>query len=95
MAGPLAGWGGKPILGIESDEQRYVGRIVIELYEGSGITSDANGLVFSVSPALRANISQHELLKRFAAALPARVAKMPNLDEWRRRDAQEKGGTYE
>ena len=91
MAGPLAGWGGKPILGKESDGQHYIGRIVIELYEN---TSDANGLVFSVSPAFGEAITPYELLKRFAAALPDRVAKMPNMDERRRRNAQEKGGTY-
>ncbi|MHB8600243.1 MAG: hypothetical protein ACYDER_25960 [Ktedonobacteraceae bacterium] len=94
MAGPLAGWGGKPLLDKESDGHRFVGRLIIELYEGPDVTSDANGLVFSVSPSIEATISQHELLKRFAAALPARVAKMPDMDERRRQAAQKHGGTY-
>jgi hypothetical protein len=94
MSGPLAGFGGKPILGSEDNEKRYIGRIVIELYESPGIRSDGDGLVFSISPAEKVDISQDALLRRFAAALPARVAKMGNIDQRRRESAKKKGGIY-
>ena len=74
MSGPLAGFGGKPILGKERPDHHFIGRVVIELYEGSSITSDANGLVMSINPAIGSSLSQGELLQRIAAALPARVA---------------------
>lgn len=95
MSSPLANWGGKPILGGESPDNHYVGRIVIELYEGPHITSDTNGLVFSVSPGAEIDITQYELLKRVAVALPARIVKEAAIEEGKRKIAEEKGGIYE
>ena len=93
MSSPLAGWGGMPILGGEGPDNHFVGRLVIELYEGPH-TSDTNGLVFSVSPGAEVDITQYELLKRFAAALPARVVKEAAMEERKRKIAEERGGTY-
>jgi hypothetical protein len=74
MSGPLAGTGGKPLLGREGSDKRYVGRVIIELYEGPHIASDMDGLVMSISPAIGSNLSQQELLSRIAVALPSRAA---------------------
>lgn len=71
---PLAGTGGKPLIGKESPGHRYVGRVIVELYEGPDIRSDADGLVMIISPSLTSSLSQQDLLKRIAAALPGRVA---------------------
>jgi len=73
---PLKGFYGKPIVGEEiPGENRYLGRIIVELYESPLISSDANGLAFTTDPAHQAGISAAELLERIAAALPVRVAK--------------------
>lgn len=49
---PLKGFHGKPIVGEEiPGETRYLGRIIVELYEAPDISSDANGLAFTVDPA--------------------------------------------
>lgn len=73
MAGPLAGFEGKPMLSSERPGKRFIGRIIVELYEGSYIEDDAHGLVMSLNPAIGVDISQGELLKRIAAALPGRA----------------------
>src|SRR5215831_3398799 len=52
---PLKGFYGKPIVGEEiPGENRYLGRIIVELYESLLISSDANGLAFTVDPAHQA-----------------------------------------
>jgi hypothetical protein len=73
MAGPFAGFGGKPIIGKEGPNQHFVGRVVVELFEGPGIESDAHGLALIINPSLESTLSQHDLLKRIAAALPGRI----------------------
>lgn len=73
MAHPLTGTAGKPLISKETSDTRFVGRVIIELYEGPHIESDADGFALVISPAIGSGISQHELLKRIAAALPARV----------------------
>lgn len=70
MAEPLAGLGGKPIIGQETANKHFVGRIVVELFEGPYIPSDAHGLVMQISPSAQSELSQLELLKRIASALP-------------------------
>lgn len=70
MTEPLAGLGGKPIIGQETANTRFVGRIVVELFEGPYISSDAHGLVMQVGPSAQSGLSQLELLKRIVAALP-------------------------
>ncbi|MGB8345307.1 MAG: hypothetical protein WCD86_10515 [Ktedonobacteraceae bacterium] len=74
MSNPLAGPSVKPILGREGSDHHFVGRVIIELFEGPHIASDADGFVISISPALGSNLSQQELLNRIAAALPRRAA---------------------
>jgi len=73
---PLKGFYGKPIVSEEiPGENRYLGRIIVELYEAPDISSDANGLAFTTDPAHQAGISAADLLERIAAALPVRIAK--------------------
>lgn len=74
MAHPLAGTGGKPLISKETPDMHFVGRVIIELYEGPQVKSDAHGFALSISPAIGSSLSQKELLKRIADALPARVA---------------------
>ncbi len=100
---PLAGTGGRPIVGVPSPTHTFVGRIVIELFEGTQpaadantqITVDANELVLIVSPGLGSNTTKAGLLKRIAAAFPVRAAKEIQLEDRRRKVAEEKGGIYE
>ncbi len=77
MEQPLKGLGGKPIIGTESADNHFVGRIVVELFEGPYIRSDAHGLAMQVSPSIASGLSQVELLKRIAAALPDRIDTYP------------------
>jgi hypothetical protein len=93
-AGPLANWEGKPFVGRADSDKTYVGRIIVELYEGPHITSDANGLVLNVSPAIDSTITHEALLKRVAAAFPARAEKVAISEEMKRKYAQERGGIY-
>jgi hypothetical protein len=79
MSSPLAESSGKPIIGAETPGMHFVGRAVIELYEGSGIMSDANGLMFIIIPGLGSGIDAEALIKRIAAALPARIPKWPQV----------------
>lgn len=74
MSNPLEGTSGKPVLGREGPDKHYVGRVIIELFEGPHIESDADGFVMNISPALGSSLSQQELLNRIAVALPRRAA---------------------
>lgn len=91
---PLAGWGGKPIVGKESEDTHFVGRIVLELFEGPHIASDANGIAFIINPAIGTHIDSEALVKRIAAAFPAFVERAIAAEERKRRIARERGGTY-
>jgi hypothetical protein len=92
MSSPLAESSGKPIIGAETPGMHFVGRAVIELYEGSGIMSDANGLMFIIIPGLGSGIDAEALIKRIAAALPARIPKMAAGFERQRKMQQEMAG---
>jgi hypothetical protein len=74
MAGPLAGKGGIPILGKEDSDTHFVGRVVLDLFEGPKIRNDAAGFAMVISPALASNLSQQDFLKRIATALSDHVA---------------------
>ena len=93
MSNPLAGTGGKPILGTETPNKHFVGRVVIELFEGQHLESDADGLVLSISPGLGMNLASEELLKRIATALPARIPKLAAAFEQQHKMQQELGGS--
>lgn len=84
MSSPLAGTGGKPLIGRETPTHRFIGRVIVELFEGPEIFSDANGLCFIISPGLDADVDDEELLKRIAAALPLRIPKMAAAFERKR-----------
>lgn len=84
MSNPLAGTGGKPLIGRETPTQHFVGRVIVELFEGPDITSDANGLVFSIGAGLDADIDDEELLRRISAALPLRIPKLAAAFERKR-----------
>lgn len=91
---PLAGWGGKPIVGSESEDTHFVGRIVLELFEGPHITSDANGLAFIINPGIGTDIDSEALVKRIADAFPAFVERVIKGEERKRTIARERGGMY-
>lgn len=100
---PLAGVGGKPLIGVPSSNQIFVGRIIIELFENTQSTveqskqveADASSIALSVSPGLGTNTTKTELLQRLAASFPLRAAKEIQLEERRRKIAQDQGGIYE
>lgn len=92
MSSPLAGTGGKPLIGVETPDSHFVGRVIIELFEGPYITSDTNGLHLSISPGLESDIDSEELLKRIAAALPLRIPKLAAGFERQRKLEQEMAG---
>jgi hypothetical protein len=71
---PLQNHYGKPLIGVVFPSMKYVGRLIIELYEQPG-SSDANSLVLGMDPA--PGESQADLVKRIAAALPERVKSIP------------------
>jgi len=50
-------------------------------------------LVLSINPGLGTDIDQEELLKRIAAALPARIPKLAAAFETIRKKEQEMGGS--
>jgi hypothetical protein len=92
MSSPLAGTGGKPIIGVETPGMHFVGCVVIELFEGSSIISDGNGLVLSINPGIGTGIDPEDLLKRIAAALSARIPKLAAGFERQRKMQQEMAG---
>lgn len=94
ITGPLADWVGKPFVGRESSDNTFVGRLIAELYEGPHISSDVIGLVLNVSPATGSTMTHEALLKRIAAAFPARAGKVTAMEERKRKIAQERGGIY-
>lgn len=74
MPSPLAGKGGIPILGKEDSDKHFVGRVVLDLFEGPKIRNDAAGLAMVIGPAITSNLSQQDLLKRIATALSDSIA---------------------
>lgn len=74
---PLAEYHGKPLVGVSSSHSRYLGRVVVELYESPLHDSASDGLVFSADLGLNVGIDYNELLRRVAAALPRRVQNLP------------------
>jgi len=99
---PLAGMGGKPLVGIPTSNQTFVGRIIIELFENSQASADANGKVvadasgmaLSVSLGLGSSTTKAELVQRISAAFPVRATREIQLEERRRKIAEDKGGIY-
>ncbi len=73
-ADPLAGFHGQPLVSDGGADSHYVGRVILELWEGPS-QNDANGLAYAVDPAVGAD-SAH-LLTRIANALPLRLAAYP------------------
>lgn len=73
---PLQEVYGKPMVGMEMPGNRYLGRVVVELYESTdAFQSDDMNIVYSVDPAHGANIEAKALVKRVADALHARIAR--------------------
>lgn len=71
---PLAAHYGKPIVSGASTHVRYLGRVVIELYESEGIT-DEMGLAYTIDPASDAGLDAATLAKRISEAFVTRVPK--------------------
>ena len=73
---PLQGYYGRPLTsGLPS--HKYIGRVIVELWEPPSGVNDANGLTFRFSAA--GGIKPADVLKRVAAALPQRLAKQTVL----------------
>ncbi len=71
---PLAAHYGKPLISGASTHARYLGRVVIELYESEGAT-DEMGLAYSIDPASDAGLDAATLAKRISEAFVTRVPK--------------------
>jgi hypothetical protein len=69
---PLLPYRGRPVISAGS-AGRYIGRVVIELWESESEPNDVNGLAFTTDTVQG---DQQTLLQRVAAALPARLARM-------------------
>lgn len=67
---PLANSQGGPILGQQREMVYYVGRVIVELWEPRSGSDDSYSIACSIDAA---NGDKKTLLKRVAAALPARV----------------------
>jgi hypothetical protein len=73
---PLASYEGKPILGQHGSSQRYVGRVVVELWETEQSVDDSQRIVFTADAA---DGNHSALLRRVAPALLKRVQKGPTF----------------
>ena len=71
---PLAAHHGKPLISGASTHVRYLGRVVIELYESEG-TTDEMGLAYTIDPASDAGLDAATLVKRISEAFVIRVPK--------------------
>ena len=71
---PLAAYYGKPLISGASTHVRYLGRVVIELYESEGAT-DEMGLAYSIDPASDGGLDAATLAKRISEAFFTRVPK--------------------
>jgi hypothetical protein len=71
---PLAAHYGKPLISEASTHVRYLGRVVIELYESEGIT-DEMGLAYTIDPASDTGLDAATLAKRISEAFVTRVPK--------------------
>ena len=71
---PLAAYYGKPLISGASTHARYLGRVVIELYESEGAT-DEMGLAYSIDLASDAGLGAATLAKRISEAFVTRVPK--------------------
>lgn len=77
LADPLTAFHGKPLVGVASQENRYLGRIVIEVYESDQHASVADGLAFTVDLADGVGIDHQALMARVAQGFPERIARLP------------------
>ena len=75
---PLAAYYGKPLISGASTHVRYLGRVMIELYESEGAT-DEMGLAYSIDLASDARLDAATLAKRISEAFVARVPKDASL----------------
>lgn len=84
-ADPLASYVGRPIISEGGANRKYIGRVIVELWEpvpqsganNSIVINDVNSMAISAdaAPSATANGDHATLLDRVAAALPQRVAK--------------------
>lgn len=67
---PLSGYQGKPILGQQGPNARYLGRVIVELWEIKDAKNDSYNIAISSGAVDRDNAT---LIERIAVALSARV----------------------
>ncbi len=73
---PLASYQGNPILGQHGSGQRYVGRVVVELWETGQPEDDSQRIIFTADAA---DGNHGALLRRVAPALLKRAQKGPTF----------------
>lgn len=74
VIGPLAEYK-QPIIGEDRPDDRYLGRIVVELYRTSDLQTlqtDTDNLLYAADPA-NGGLTESELVQRIAAAFPLRA----------------------
>lgn len=70
MGDPLSGYRGEPILGKQGPNARYLGRVIVELWEINSTKNDSYNIAISAGAVDEDNST---LIERIAAALSSRV----------------------
>jgi hypothetical protein len=70
MGDPLSGYQGRPILGQQGPNAKYLGRVIVELWETNSTTNDSNNIAVSAGAVDEDNAT---FIERIAAALSERV----------------------
>ncbi len=76
QADAFAPYYGTPMLSISDPTSRYLGRVVIELYESPNST-DERGLAYTIDPSPEGGVDAATLAKRIAQAFAVHVTKSP------------------
>lgn len=72
---PLEAYYGRPLIGTPGAETRYVGRVVVELWQGQSRERGASeDVAFTIDPAEGGGSAERAaLFQRIAAVLPTRI----------------------
>lgn len=70
-ADPLAGYHDQPVISDGGPQARYIGRVIIELWEPLSQPNDVGGLAYTSEAVDGNNVA---LLQRIARALPLRLS---------------------
>lgn len=71
---PFAGYAGVPMFSAVSGQQRYLGRVVIEIWQGSSRSmTEGSGLAFLIDPGT-SDVAGQKLLELVRDGIGARLA---------------------